>query len=375
MIAGRPQLSPGPERADERGAPARESARVQLFHGPERPFELRSVPLPETLAAGEVLVQITLATICGSDLHTFEGRRAAPIPSVLGHEAVGRVIASARAGVMPGQRVTWSLADSCGECPACTEFRLPQKCVSLFKYGHAALRNGTGLNGCYASHIVLRRGTAVFEVPDELSDAVVAPANCALATIVNVLVDLPKPCRTALVQGGGLLGLYACAMLSRSGVENVFCCDVSEHRLAFVRDFGGIPLRADPQHWPAAVDRLTSANGGGVDLVVEVAGSADAVVQGMRVLRAGGRYVWAGMVHPKTELSITGEDVVRKCLEIRGVHNYAPADLAAALRFLAETYQRYPYEKLVSPPLPLEHLDAAMALSQRREWLRVAVRP
>jgi putative phosphonate catabolism associated alcohol dehydrogenase len=368
MIADRPRISSSSEHTAD-------TARVQLFRGPGLPFELSRVPLPETLATGEVLVEITLATICGSDLHTFEGRRTAPIPGVLGHEAVGRVVASARAGVMPGQRVTWSLVDSCGECPACTDYRLPQKCVSLFKYGHAALSNGTGLNGCYASHIVLRRGTTVFEVPDELTDAVVAPANCALATIVNVLAHPPKPCRTALVQGGGLLGLYACAMLSRSGVERVFCCDISEHRLALVSEFGGIPLRADPQQWPAAVERLAGAEGRGVDLVVEVAGSADAVTQGIGVLRVGGRYVWAGMVHPKTKLSLTGEEVVRKCIEIRGVHNYAPADLATALRFLAATYLAFPYEKLVSPPLPLEQLDAAMALAQQREWLRVALRP
>jgi putative phosphonate catabolism associated alcohol dehydrogenase len=351
------------------------SATIQLFHGTERPFELRRVPLPDTLAAGEVLVEITLATICGSDLHTIEGRRSAPTPCVLGHEAVGVVVASARAGVMPGQRVTWSLADSCGDCPACTEYRLPQKCRSLFKYGHAALASGSGLNGGYASHIVLRRGTAVFDVPEELSDAIVAPANCALATIVNVLAELPKPCTTALVQGGGLLGVYACAMLSRSGVRNVFCCDLSAHRLALVREFGGIPLRADPQHWPAALETLGALNGGGVDLVVEVAGSAEAVSQGIRVLRPGGSYLWAGMVHPETALTLTGEEVVRKCLTIRGVHNYAPADLAAALRFLAETYRDFPYEKLVSPPFPLEQLTQAFELSQRREWLRVAVRP
>lgn len=377
MITGGSKLFPGPDRADEIacGAAARESARVQLFHGPERPFELRRVPLPETLVAGEVLAEITLATICGSDLHTFEGRRDAPTPSVLGHEAVGRVMASARAGVMPGQRVTWSLVDSCGECPACTQYRLPQKCVTLFKYGHATPGNGTGLNGCYASHIVLRRGTAVFEIPDELSDAMVAPANCALATIVNVLADLPKPCRTALVQGGGLLGVYACALLRRSGVENVFCSDISEHRLALVGEFGGIPLRADPQHWPAAVEQMRGSNGRAIDLVVEIAGTSAAVVQGMQVIRPGGTYVWAGMVHPDTALALTGEEVVKKCLTIRGVHNYAPADLATALQFLTETRDAFPYLKLVSPPLPLARLDEAMALAQSREWLRVSVQP
>jgi putative phosphonate catabolism associated alcohol dehydrogenase len=350
-------------------------ARVQLFHGPGRPFELRDVSLPESLPAGEVLVEISLATICGSDLHTIEGRRSAPTPCVLGHEAVGRVVASARAGVMPGQRVTWTLADSCGCCPACVDYRLPQKCDALFKYGHTALNSGSGLNGGYASHIVLRRGTAILEVPEGLSDAEVAPANCALATIMNVLAELPRPCRSVLVQGGGLLGVYACAVLRKRGVENIHCSDISEQRLALIGEFGGTPLSADARQWPAAANQLRGPNGGAVDLVVEVTGSASAIPQGMQVLRPGGMYVWAGMVHPETALALTGEEVVKTCLQIRGVHNYAPADLASALQFLAETRHEFPYEKLVSPPLRLDQLDEAMALAQRREWLRVAVRP
>jgi threonine dehydrogenase-like Zn-dependent dehydrogenase len=56
------------------------TARVQLFHGPGSRFELREIPLPESLSSGEVLVEVTFATICGSDLHTIEGRRSAPTP-------------------------------------------------------------------------------------------------------------------------------------------------------------------------------------------------------------------------------------------------------------------------------------------------------
>ena len=82
------------------------SARLQLFHGSGLPFEARSVPLPERLGPGEVLVRISLATICGSDLHTVDGRRPAPCPCVLGHEAVGEVVSGNRTGVTVGQRVT-----------------------------------------------------------------------------------------------------------------------------------------------------------------------------------------------------------------------------------------------------------------------------
>jgi len=344
----------------------RRTAAVQIFQGPSRSFECASVPLPETLAQGEVLVRITLATICGSDLHTCDGRRHGPTPCVLGHEAVGVVEQSARVGILPGHRVTWSLTDSCGHCAPCGCWGLPQKCESLFKYGHAALDDGSGLNGCYASHILLRPGTTILPVPQALTDELVAPANCALATIANALSELPSPCHTALVQGSGLLGLYACAWLRHHGVGKVYCADIEPQRLALVEEFGGIPVLAD------AVERVIPP---ALDLVVEVAGSSAIVPQGIAALRPGGMYVWAGMVHPETRLDLTGEAIVRKCLTVRGVHNYQPDHLEQALTFLLETKDHLPFHKLVSPPLPLPALDEAFAKTRNREWLRVSVKP
>ena len=122
------------------------------------------------------------------------------------------------------------------------EYHLPQKCWSLFKYGHAATSNGTGLNGCYASHIILRRGTHIVKVPDTLPDAAVAPANCALATVINAVSRLPESCRTVVVQGAGLLGLYACALLRERGVEHVLCIDIQQQRLEQIQLFGGIAV-------------------------------------------------------------------------------------------------------------------------------------
>ena len=337
-------------------------ARVQLFHGPGQPFQMGIVPLPAELNHGEVLVQLLLATICGSDLHTVDGRRFAPTPCVLGHEAVGLVIGSSRDGIATGQRVTWTLADSCGHCAPCTRWHLPQKCDHLFKYGHAAFSDGSGLNGCYASHIVLRPGTQIMPVPAALPDAIAAPANCALATIINALETLPDVCERAWVQGGGLLGIYACAWLRHCGVREVFCSDLSPQRLALVAEFGGIPL--DPRDTTHTVD-----------LVLEVTGSSAVIPEGIKALRPGGHYLWAGMVHPETKLDLTGEAVLRKCLTLRGVHNYAPHHLAAGLDFLAQNHTRLPFEKLTSPPLPLEQLNEGIELTRSRQWQRVAIQP
>lgn len=336
-----------------------DTAIAQVFLGPERGFECREIAIPK-LAPGEVLVAISLASVCGSDLHTLAGRREAPVPCVLGHEAVGHVVAmgAGRNELSIGQRVTWSLADSCGHCPACVTYDLPQKCDALFKYGHAAVGDGSGLNGCYASHIVLRAGTAVLPVPARLPDAAVVPANCSLATMVNVLEAIPTNTRSVVVQGAGLLGLHACALLRHRGVTEVFCRDADSVRQNQALKFGAIS--GEPKR---------------VDAVIEVAGDPSVVAQGIELLRPGGTYALAGMVHPQSALNLTGETIIKKCLRLVGVHNYAPRHLRDGLRFLKDTAEIFDFAALVSPPLPLKDLSAAVQLAEQRRWSRVAVSP
>ena len=81
------------------------------------------------------------------------------------------------------------------------------------------------------------------------------------------------------------------------------------------------------------------------------------------------------MVHPDTKLDLTGEAVLRKCLTLRGVHNYAPRHLATGLDFLRQNQSRLPFEKLTSPPLPLARLNEGIELTRSRQWQRVAIQP
>lgn len=341
--------------------------RLALFTGVGLPFEFREIP-PPTPGPGEALVEISLATICGSDLHTVDGRRTGSVPCVLGHEAVGRVVAvgPGRDPELLGRRVTWSLADSCGHCRPCLDWDLPQKCGQLFKYGHAPVGNGTGLNGCYASHILLRGGTAILPVPDVLADAVVAPANCALATMVAATEPLSRGGDCALVQGAGLLGIYGCALLKSMGWRRVLVTDRRPGRLVQVAAFGGEPVPGEAMPGVAA---------GSVDAVLEVTGDPAVVPEGLRVLRPGGHYGFVGMVHPGSALDLTGERIVRQCLTLRGTHNYAPRHLATALRFLVDSAASRPWASLVSAPVPLESLGAAFDDARAGIHPRVGVDP
>merc|ERR1719336_3463457 len=256
-----------------------------------------------------------------------------------------------------GDRITFTVADSCGVCPECTLHKLPQKCVSLVKYGHATLTNGTGLNGTYATHIILRPGTHVVKLPAGLSSRVCAPANCALATVVNSLDmgRLPRygSNKSAVVQGAGLLGIYAIAWLRKQvGMDTVFCLDMSPERLKTAEQFGAIPLlvQGGEEEYQARAQIIRSWCPRGVDVVVEMSGAKQVLWEGVQLLRNGGHYAFAGMVHPDSQLSsLTGETIIRKCLTIRGVHNYTPWNLTEAVRFLAEHQSTLNFESVLSP--------------------------
>jgi putative phosphonate catabolism associated alcohol dehydrogenase len=350
-----------------------EFAVAQVFDGPGRPLRLQEFQLPDLLAPGEVLVALRLATVCGSDLHTIEGRRAEATPAILGHEGVGEVVrcGAGRDTLRPGDRITWSIADSCGACSFCTDYELPEKCASLFKYGHATTEDGGGLNGTYSSHVVLRAGTTIVPVPDVLPDSLVAPANCALATVANVVSHVPSTATSVLVQGAGLLGIYACAWLHDRGVEHVFCSDPIADRLSLARRFGAATLSSDAQQ---TEQQIRDAASNGVDAVLELSGDRAAFFEGMQHIRTGGTYVLAGMVHPDSDLAgLTGERIIRKCLTLRGVHNYSPHHLQQGIAFLERTVGQFPYSDLVSPPIQLSRFDEAVELSTLRRWLRVAV--
>lgn len=331
------------------------------------------LPLPAALAPGEAVVEIELATICGSDLHIIAGHREQQTPAVLGHEAVGRVVESARADLPPGARISWSIAASCGACSFCRRRDLPQKCPSLFKYGHSAMSGGArDLSGCYASRIVLRRGTHAVQIPEAMPAAAAAPANCALATMVYAVSLLSRECETVVIQGAGMLGIYGCALLNERGLR-VFCLDVDNSRLTMAEKFGGIALPAGDA---AARKKIFAAAPDGADACIETAGSAAAIAEGVSLLRRGGTYLLVGALLRESAMSmLTAEQIIRGCLTLRGVHNYKPRHLDEAVAFLSRCGGKYPFADLVSPPFALGEFSAAADAAFARRWHRVSLRP
>lgn len=363
----------------------RREALAAVFTEPGKPLELRRFPLPDRLEPGAILCRVAMSTICGSDLHTITGRRKEPTPIILGHEIIG-IVEELGPGVCrdfgggelrAGDRVTWTIMAYCGECFYCGR-GLPQKCEKLRKYGHTACDRPPFLTGGYAEYIHLYPGTAVFRIPESLADEAVTPANCALATMVHAVEAIGiGPGDKVLVQGAGSLGLNLIALAAEAGAGTIVAADVSDGRLERAGRFGAHCLvNTASMDAPEAVRRIREASGGyGVDAAFEVCGDRRAVPVALDALRTGGRYLIAGLVMPGSGLAVDGDQLTRRCLTIRGIHNYAPEHLGSALRFLDGPGRKYPFAGLVGETFPLAGINEAVAAALAGNSVRVAVRP
>lgn len=356
-----------------------DSSRALVYHPSTRRLEMRNVPL-RAPGTGEVVVRVTLSSLCRSDLHTVSGRRSPTGPLILGHEIVGTIAAMgedppADASGQPlrvGDRVTWSIAASCGHCFACTH-GLPQKCASLLKYGHQVLASDPPLSGGFAQYCFLVPGTAIFRLPDHLPDSTAVFANCAVATAAAIVRHgAVGPGDSVLIQGAGLLGLSVAALCASEGAGVIAMSDVCPVRLEKALDFGATLALDDAADQPGD----PTPEHRGFDVAVEVCGQPRVIPAGVSALRTGGSYVIAGCVYPGATVEIDMHSVIFKHLRIQGVHNYVPADLGEAVAFIAAQENRFGFGDVVAQVYPLEEWREAFARAENDAGiLRVALAP
>ena len=354
-----------------------ETSLAAIFTGPGQ-LELRELAVP-AVRAGEALVRVTCCTICGSDLHTFTGARREVIPSILGHELIGTVHSVGDPppsdvtgnAIRPNDRVTWSTAIACGACDRC-EMGMPQKCQKLAKYGHECASGRTALSGGLADFVLLRPGTTVVMLGAEIPDHVACPANCATATVAAAFraADRVRGQRV-LIFGAGMLGLTAVAYAKGHGAARIVVCDRIAARLDRALTFGA----DDVVVWPEKHDDLRRQQATEFDIVLEFSGDPATLELGCQLADVAARVILVGTVTPCDAVRLDPEQIVRRCLTIRGVHNYAPKDLQTAVGFLQRFHQVFPFVELVEQHYPLNRVHEAFEFALRERPVRVAVLP
>ncbi len=346
-------------------------------------------PLPE-VDDDALLVQITMACICGSDLHSYKGEYVGRLkpsrekPLIMGHEMTGRVYRMGRnvktdylgRPLKEGDRIVYSYFNPCGKCWACVTGSAP--CPHKHRFRKTS-EEFPHFRGAFADYYYLKGDQWVFKVPDELPDETVAPVNCALSTVTYGMHQIRVPLEgVALVQGAGGLGLSAAAVAREMGAARVIVIDKLPERLKLAQSFGA-DHTIDASEFPtpeARLERVMQLTGGkGVDLAVEVVGRPEVIAEGLEMLAPSGVYLTMGLVTGGLISHLDMEKVVHKGLTIVGSGNYKSWVMPKVLDLLVRTRDKYPFDKLVSHKFKLENINEGLQRSLQGKVIRAGVVP
>ena len=351
-----------------------EKGRAAVYKGFGQPMEIKEYPVPEP-EPGAILIKVRRANICGSDLHQWRGdinltALGAPLPAILGHEMTGTV-AKLGEGVVTdssgqplavGDRVVHRYFFPCGRCRACLKGQ-DSVCPIAPLAVVSPCEEPPHFLGTYAEYYYLRPNHTVFKVPDDVTDDMAAPANCALSQVIHGLERVGFSFgETIVIQGAGGLGIYATAVAKDMGAEKVIVVDGIDERLELAKAFGADELidlrelKTPTERW-LKVKELTG--GWGADVVAELVGFPHVVPEGIDMLGYGGRYLEIGNVSFGMTYEAEPSKLVMDNKSIVGVMLYSAAALKKALDFLSRAKDKYPFDKILSRSYPLEEINRA----------------
>jgi L-iditol 2-dehydrogenase len=216
-------------------------------------------------------------------------------------------------------------------------------------------------------------------VPDAVTDEDYIGGGCGLITSVHIMDRAAMQLGdTVVVQGTGAVGLSAIALSVLSGARRVIAIGAPADRLRLARQMGAAEtLDLDATTVKERLERVRALTGGhGADIVIEAAGSARAVEEGLDLVRDGGRYVIAGHYTNAGPSTINvHEQINRKHLEIRGCWGSEPTHFVRALQILQQHAARIPWRKIGAKAYGLDELNQALADAEAMRLPKALVAP
>lgn len=366
------------------------TGRAVAFYGHQEPFRIEEYPVPEP-EPGAALVQITLANICGSDLHAWRGdidyvKRGRAVPRHMGHEGTGRIAALGE-GVTTdsdgqplaiGDRVIFGYFFPCGRCRNCLNGR-EHACPKRSHHLTTSCKEAPHFKGTWGDYYYLYPNHFVFKTPDSLSDDLVVGLNCAMAQVTAGL-DFAHfgVGETVAIQGAGGLGLYAIAVARERGAGRVIVIDGVRERLELAEQFGADELidmseMTTPESRISRIKHLT--DGWGADVVMDVAGFPQVTDEGIQMVAQGGRYVEIGNISPGLTYTADPSFWVTNNISVLGTMHYGKRHLRDALSILERQRDNYPFHKIVSHRVPLEQVNDILAEQDKGYVTRASLVP
>ncbi len=257
-------------------------------------LDFEEVPIPD-IQDDEVLVHVQACSVCGSDVHGFDGstgRRRPPV--IMGHEASGIIEACGKnvRNYKAGDRVTFDSTIYCGNCEKC-KAGMVNLCTSRKVLGVSC--EDYNRNGCFAEYVNIPEHI-LYRLPDNVSfvqAAMVEPLSVAYHAATRTPVG--KEDRVVVV-GVGTIGLLTLQVVRAFGAKQIIAVDIDEEKLKTARANGASVCINSTS--PDAAEQIREATEGGADLAFDATGIDKTVSLCIQSVRTGGRVVLIGNVAP-----------------------------------------------------------------------------
>ncbi len=343
-----------------------------MFHGPGQ-ISLETVPIPRA-RAGEVVIRVTLTTICGTDLHILKGEYPVKPGLVIGHEPVGVVheIGDGVTGYEVGDRVLVGAITPCGQCNFCLSGNWSQcgGAIGGWKFGNT-------IDGAQAEYLRVPYAQAnLAKIPAELTDEQVV----LLADIASTGISAAESADlqigdTVAIFAQGPIGLCATAGAKLKGASLIIAVESDPVRIKKAKKMGADFVFDFTRHDVVEeIKRLT--HGRGVDVAIEALGTQATFESALRVLRPGGTLSSLGVYSGK--LSIPLEPFAAGLGDHKIVTTLCPGGKERMRRLIELVrHGRLDLTPLLTHTYPLSRITEAYQLfAERREGvIKVAIKP
>jgi threonine 3-dehydrogenase len=280
---------------------------------PEYGLELIETNIPE-LKNDDILIKVHVTSICGTDLHIYKWDRWSQdrikTPRIIGHELAGEVVAVGPhvKNIKVGDFVSAESHIVCANCYLC---RTGQYHICRdFKI------IGVDVDGVFADYVALPEICAWKNEPDfdkEMASIQEPFGNAVQTAYVDELVG-----KTVAIFGLGAIGLFCIPLAEAAGATKVFAIDVNEYKLDLARKISSHTICMNSMKEDIVPFIINETDGLGVDVVLEVSGSNEALINEFKVLRNGGRISLLGIPSQPVELNLA-EQIVLKGISVYGI--------------------------------------------------------
>lgn len=283
-----------------------------VYDAPRR-WRCTDVPDPGP-AAGEVVLRVAAAGVCGTDVHLDAGEFGPVYPLTPGHEIAGVVtsIGAGVSGLAAGDLVALDNMMACGHCAQCRRAR-PQFCATMRALGVTD-------PGGFAEFVVA--AAAKCHPAGDLDPEVAVFAEPVACVVHGLDVLALRPGSDVLVAGTGPTGLILAQLLRAAGASRVTVAGRSPFKLELATAYGAdevvlMTAGGDPG------DAAATLAPGGFDVVIDATGSVDVLAACTRLLGIGGTLFVYGMTPETASLAISPYDIFRRELTVKGSFSQA----------------------------------------------------